>query len=412
MASPLSSARQHMARVEKIRKAAARGLLTAWDATVIPARIRDSWAETIPTAVEGLSLALTEAATEGVDYGATALAVQGDYVAPRAFVNPAAFGTGFAASGAPLATVLAAPTRLALNQIKAGAAPSAALAQARGLLAGIARTQVADTARIAAQVDVAVRPSVSYIRMVEADACSRCIVLAGKRFRWNAGFLRHPRCRCVHVMATAKALEGARAEGYLEDPYDVFERMSEQEQDRIWGPHNAQAIRDGADIYRVTNARRGANGLLTAEGTSRRGFAHELRGKRLTPEGIYRTAGSRERALELLEQHGYVLPGGQEPGGSIRGWDYEGFGQMGRGGTRRGATDAVLEARRTGIRQPGDIYTATAAERRLIDAQLRWDAVREGRNPFSSAPLTPKIAAQVETDYRRWLNSRGQIFTQ
>ncbi|MFB4414252.1 hypothetical protein, partial [Pantoea sp. ANP04] len=119
---------------------------------------------------------------------------------------------------------------------------------------------------------------------------------------------------------------------------------------------------------------------------------------------------SRADTLKALERNGYILPGGQDPLGSIIG-QREGYGALGRGGTRVGAREAVLEARRTGERKPNDRYTMTEAERRLFDAQLRWDAVREGRNPHSSKkPLTPEIAAKVEKDFRRWLSTGGQVF--
>ena len=42
----------------------------------------------------------------------------------------------------------------------------------------------------------------------------------------------------------------------------------------------------------------------------------------------------------------------------------------------------------------------TAAERRRFDAGSRWDAVREGRNPYGTGPLTDRIRLQVERDYQ------------
>ena len=38
---------------------------------------------------------------------------------------------------------------------------------------------------------------------------------------------------------------------------DRFNGMSEEEQDKVFGHADAQAIRDGADIYQVVNAHRG-----------------------------------------------------------------------------------------------------------------------------------------------------------
>lgn len=52
----------------------------------------------------------------------------------------------------------------------------------------------------------------------------------------------------------------------------------------------------------------------------------------------------------------------------------------------------------------------TAAERRVYDARLQWKAVQEGRNPFGGGPLTPKIAAAVEDNYRRQIANAGQKY--
>jgi hypothetical protein len=109
---------------------------------------------------------------------------------------------------------------------------------------------------------------------------------------------------------------------------------------------------------------------------------------------------SREDTLRLLERNGYILPGGQQPEGVLRG-QREGFGALGRGGTRVGVREAVLEARRTGERNPAVRATMTAAERRVFDAQVNWDAVLAGRNPYGRGKLTPELAAAVENDFRR-----------
>ena len=124
------------------------------------------------------------------------------------------------------------------------------------------------------------------------------------------------------------------------------------------------------------------------------------RAPRLTPEGIYSQGKSREETLRLLEKNGYILPGGQDPGGVLRA-GRDGYGQMGRGGTRVGARQAVERARATGVRNPSTRATMTAAELRYFDAQMNWDAVSRGRNPFGRGKLTPELAAAVENDFRR-----------
>lgn len=61
------------------------------------------------------------------------------------------------------------------------------------------------------------------------------------------------------------------------------------------------------------------------------------------------------------------------------------FGRYGHGGDRARAREAVLEARRTGVRDPHNPYTMTAAEHRLWKAEQDWLNVQADINPYSSA---------------------------
>nr|DAL17238.1 MAG TPA_asm: minor capsid protein [Caudoviricetes sp.] len=300
-----------------------------------------------------------------------------------------------------------------------------AMQAAGNLLSMMVTSTLADTARSAASIGTAMRPNTGYVRIVHGDACDRCMILAGKWYRWNDGFLRHPNCLCSHEPVHLSEAEAA-AQGMFDDPYKAFENLTEAEQDRIFGKDRAQAIRDGADIFQVVNSKKGMtpNGLFTTAGTTRRGYAGQILKpgqRRATPELIYRWAGgSKSKAQELLREHGYILPGGQNPLGSIVG-RREGYGELGRGGTRKAAREAIDLARATGVRDPSNRYTMTAAERRLYDAERAWSEVLAGRNPYASGgfgnipdphglglniiggskkgPLTPEIAATAERRY-------------
>lgn len=165
-------------------------------------------------------------------------------------------------------------------------------------------------------------------------------------------------CDCVHVPVYGDSIP----DGYVDDvPVDQIHDLSDAER---------RAIADGADLSQVVNAARGARGHLTTEGATKRGAAGWHMGargntpvRRLTVDAIYAKGGSREQVLQRLADNGYMV-------GEIRGKTYEGYGQMGRGGTRVGAREAILRARRTGVRDPGSIYTMTAAERRAFDRAL------------------------------------------
>lgn len=328
-----------------------------------------SWARNIPAMVSVMAGAQSKAATAGASYGAATLAQQGIYQAPERFVDPSAFA-GVASDGRSLAGLLYSPIPHTKSLIAAGMEPAQALESGGKFLTTIARTQVADAGRGAAAVDTATRSKTGFIRMLNPPSCSRCSVLAGRFYRWNAGFDRHPRCDCIHVQTS---VEAARTEGLMHDPYEYFNSLSREDQDKAYTKAGAQAIRDGGDLFQVVNSRRGMKpgGLVTTEGTSKRGNYGKGRAPRLTPEGIYAQNLSRADTLKLLETNGYVLPGGQNPHGVIRG--------------------NVISSKSDGL---------TAAERRVRNSTLNWEAALAGRNPLGKGPLTPEISARIERDYR------------
>jgi hypothetical protein len=420
----------HYKRMQRLQALAVTAGGSLWSEVSL-SDLSGSWAEQLPLLVPIVTEAQVKGAAAGAAYGAETLAQQGLYEAPKAFVNPKAFG-GFASDGRSLEGLLYGPVPYVKNLLGAGLAPKQALSMGKTYLSMLTQTQVADAGRTAAGVDTASRVGVSYIRMLNPPSCSRCSVLAGKVYRWNAGFARHPKCDCVHVQTTAK--HAAESEGLIHDPYEYFKGLSTAEQDKEYTKAGAQAIRDGGDIFQVVNSRRGlkyagvssdgsvrgqrVKGAFTSEGTTKR--ANFGKSRRLTPEAIYRLNGdNRAAALVDLEKYGYILPGGQNPLGSITG-QREGYGQLGHGGAYPAARKRVEDAIAHG-RDPNVRATMTAAERRLFDAKARWELVQQGVNPFSAPsmtprakvmgrPLTPEIAALVEKDYRRWVATGGQVF--
>jgi hypothetical protein len=173
-----------------------------------------------------------------------------------------------------------------------------------------------------------------YVRVVQPPACSRCIILAGKEYGWNKGFQRHPKCDCVHLPTTLIARHQHRDRGFV-DPNAYFSSLSRAEQDRVFTAASARAIREGADIGQVVNARRGmytttAYGRTlraTREGTTTRGYfyrqerardiargrvpanigrSYQLTSPRLLPEQIFELADSRDEAIAMLRRFGYL----------------------------------------------------------------------------------------------------------
>lgn len=211
-----------------------------------------------------------------------------------------------------------------------GVKPAEALAMGGTLLTLTVQTSIQDVARQSSALAIYARPKVGYVRMLNPPSCSRCAVLAGKPSR-REPFLRHPRCDC-------------RAIPSMEDLYtdvtfrqrEYFDSLTGAEQDRIFTKAGARAIRDGADMGQVVNARRGMSRaqtpgtrkwLVTREGTSRRGRAgwrmhqaglgdyvkagdgsryRRLTAQRLMPETIYDIARDDAHAIELLKVYGYM----------------------------------------------------------------------------------------------------------
>ena len=285
-----------------------------------------SWSYEVAKFLPLMVAAQTDAAFAGATYVAESLDSTGSYVAPAAAVQYKALA-GVASDGRPLESLLYSPVTGVKSLLARGVEPRQAMTSGLKLLERNISTTLADTARTASGIDIAVRPQVGYVRMLNPPSCSRCTVLAGRYYKWNAGFQRHPKCDCIHQ--PSKGMDAARSEGLISDPYEYFNGLSEAEQDKAFTKAGAQAIRDGADISQVVNSRRGmatAQGkLITREGTSKRGYYGAGRAPRLMPETIYQVAGSREEALRMLKQYGYITDQGQVLA-PIRG---EGFGFSG-----------------------------------------------------------------------------------
>lgn len=152
----------------------------------------------------------------------------------------------------------------------------------------LVHTQVSDAAKQSASVAMVAR-DVGYVRAVNPPCCKDCANLAGKFFRSNSGFQRHPGCDCFHIPTTVAQPGGF---GQTVDPSQIT-GLTKAER---------QALDDGADLSRVVNANRGrsAGHMTTSELKPRRG-------QRLTPEGIYRVSATREEALGRLRENGYLL---------------------------------------------------------------------------------------------------------
>lgn len=264
----------HAAFRRRIGLAVAGEAQQAW-AGIDPSRIIESWVGQISRLLVLLTGAQRVVAGRADTYLGAILDAQD--------IEPDAIGrtqapalSGIASDGRALDSLLYRPVVTALSGIQRGATVEGSLASGSAVLDMIVRTQVADAGRAADQVAMTAHPRASgYVRMLVGRSCSRCAVLAGRWYAYNKGFKRHFRCDCVHIPGRESMTGDLRT-----DPKAFFRSLSATEQDRVFTKAGAEAIRLGADIGQVVNARRGALGLTPAGARITAAEAQELRGGR------------------------------------------------------------------------------------------------------------------------------------
>lgn len=312
--SALTVAGQHAAARDRVIESVRREALRAWR-QVNPTAVNASWRAQLPRLLMALAGAQLLAAAMSTLYVDRVLQEQGLDPAAAGAVNARAL-SGIASDGRALDTLLMQPVLAVLAALATpGVDRLRAMATGQANLDMIVRTQVADAGRVADEIATVVRPSAQgYVRMISPGACARCAILAGRWYRWDAGFLRHPSCSCVGVPSAED-----RTGDLFTDPRAYFDSLTPEEQDRIFTKAGAEAIRLGADMGQVVNARRGMQTAtvfgrevaITREGITRRGLAGQRlgdssRGVRLMPEQIFADATSREDAVRLLRRFGYI----------------------------------------------------------------------------------------------------------
>ncbi|MFJ3793891.1 hypothetical protein [Kitasatospora sp. NPDC090091] len=296
-----------------------------------PAGIDGQWLSVGPALVQAVTDGQQAAAAPADAYVAAVVAADGAAGDPAGQVRTGAF-TGRAADGRSLMSLLYEPVIDAKWRATTGLPGLEAMTGGLATLLRAVTTEVADAGRTATGVGIAGnRATRGYVRVLSPPSCARCAVLAGKEYAFNAGFDRHPHCDCVHLPMT-RYRRGDRTM----DTARYFHSLSRAEQDRVFTIHGAQAIRDGADINSVVNARRGMYqagvGLnrvrATYDATTVRGAffrsererairlgliprsqdrrAFKLTTRRLLPEEIYQRAETRDQLISMLRRYGYL----------------------------------------------------------------------------------------------------------
>lgn len=265
----LQSAREHYLAEQRIT---GRAVLAA-------RRLRFDSLPRLAAVVAGFQAA---AAFQGASYVPEALAEQG-LDADRFAAPDARTLAGWTSYGLPLAPLL--------DKVRAPSVPDYRFDR-------MIASQVQDAGRAGVELQIAVTPAVTaYTRMVNPPSCSRCILLAGKVYRRNTGFQRHPLCDCTHVPTTRTDGDDVRfdAAGY-------FDSLSTAEQDRIFTKGAAELIRSAPDGKRLQVMGRAVNTRWMPHTSA----AQDRRARLLPGDIVRRADGDRDELLRLLRRHRYL----------------------------------------------------------------------------------------------------------
>jgi hypothetical protein len=276
----------------------------AWQALDL-AIIDETWPAVRDAILTAIVAGQVRAAVVSQTYLTAILDAAGLAPDPVAVIPPTGFA-GRSAAGTSLTGAVDVAPVVVKRAIAAGRPVEEAAALGADRIDRIAKTETVDAGRGAMEAAIRLEPQVvGWERYVNMPACGRCILLAGRVYRKSEAFLRHPRCDCAHRPVTDRA---ARDETEQE-PSSLFRELTREQQDRIFTADGARAIRAGADIGQVVNARRGMSAVgdpFTTAGAGRRRKG-QTRASRLSPQGCALKAGADEALyLELLRANRYI----------------------------------------------------------------------------------------------------------
>jgi hypothetical protein len=252
----------HTAGVQAIARRQADRVQQAWrliNDRALAVSYREQFA---PLYTDIVSTGQTHAAATAGPYVAEVLEKGGTGKVPidTPQVIPSTFG-GATSDGLPLEGLANYILTQILDQVHAGMSTVDAVNRGKILAVQAAANEVTDAARLAVQTQMIADPRViGHARVVPLPACDRCIVLAGKFYRYSDGFLRHTQCDCGMRAVTQAMRDTEPPPGNT--PKELFAQMTEADQNRRFGFGGAEAIRLGGNISQVVNSRGGRTSNL------------------------------------------------------------------------------------------------------------------------------------------------------
>lgn len=309
MLSPFELARRHQRSRMRLAFNTVERAAGAWRTADLK-YLDASWNVIAPVLVDQVAEAQRVAATQSDTFIDEAISAQAGSVG-TATVNPDAF-TGSMIDGRDVGAAMFGAVTHTKSLIGGGLPGPRAFEAGAAFLATIVQSAVADAGRQSDRVSMVANQVTRYVRVISPGACSRCAILAGTASAAKA-FDRHPNCHCT--ACPLPEWDSPIPEGFFRSADDYFESLPTEEQNRIFTNAGAEAIRNGADIQNVVNARRGAvgpGGLTERKSGLRAPLGYDANGKRIkvyatsegtTIRGAYGRAEYR-RQQELLKQPG------------------------------------------------------------------------------------------------------------
>lgn len=297
---PPETARGFYLRLQRLQLLLLASSRRAWAA--MGADFDSSWAEVAPGLVTVAAAGQLAAARAATDYVPAVLAETGQPDQPQARVRPQAFA-GVAADGRSLTGLLYGSVVHAKTAAGRGAPAPAALAAGGRWLDTLVQTVTADAARLATQAEIAVRPGMGFLRMVNPPCCGRCAILAGRWYRYDAGFPRHPQCDCSEIPATQDGWQRLSI-----SPTDLFARgevrgLTKRERDRLAaGDDLYKVINETRDMWRARRAEQRAAQRAADAATPAERDARARQGL----EDLFASTTSRTDALAAMKAQGFT----------------------------------------------------------------------------------------------------------